>query len=331
VTSDAPLPIAPGAVVPPGVHLGVVVVNFGSSQLVARNLASIGWSSVPEVTVVVVDNWSSAAERRAITELARRHCWELVATDANLGFGAGINRGAAHALQHGSTHLLLLNPDVTIDATSLSRLVAFSVDHPKTLVAPKVDLPDGTAWFVDGRLDRRTGLTRSTRAGEQQGPDRWLTAACLVTDRDAWDLLDGFDERYFLYWEDIDLSQRLLELGGELAVLREVSAVHSVRGTQRSRGRRHRYCFHMCRNRLRFAAFHLPVRDRVRWVWNAPTYMRRTVLGGWRAALRRPWRTAHAVAGTVAGAGAVTGSIVAGRSPGRAIRTTGPRSPGASA
>jgi N-acetylglucosaminyl-diphospho-decaprenol L-rhamnosyltransferase len=279
----------------------------------------------------VVDNWSSAAERRAITELARRHGWELVTTDANLGFGAGANRGAGRALERGCTHLLLLNPDVTIGAGSLSRLVAFSVDHPKTLVSPTVDLPGGTAWFVDGRLDRRTGLTRSTLACEQQGPDRWLTGACLVTDRDAWDLLGGFDERYFLYWEDIDLSQRFLELGGELAVLRDVSAVHSVRGTQRSRGRTNRYCFHMCRNRLRFAAFHLTARDRIRWLCYAPEYMRRAILGGWRAALGHPSRTAHAVAGTVAGAGAVAASIVAGRPSSRAIPRSEARSPEASA
>ena len=323
---DAPTQTASHRGVPLGVHLGVVVVNFGSSQLLARNLAGIGWSTAPRATVTVVDNWSSTAERRAITELARRHGWELVTVDANLGFGAGVNRGAARALGRGCTHLLLLNPDVTIDARSLYRLVAFSVDHPKTLVAPMVDRPDGTAWFVHGGLDRRTGLTRSTRGGEQQGPDRWLSGACLVTDRETWDLLGGFDERYFMYWEDIDLSQRLLDRGGELAVVADVRVTHSVRATQRQRGRSARYCFHMCRNRLRFAAFHLPRADRIRWVRHAPTYMRRAVLGGWRAALCRPWQAAHAVAGTVAGTGAVAASLVAGRSSSRAFPATDPGS-----
>jgi N-acetylglucosaminyl-diphospho-decaprenol L-rhamnosyltransferase len=311
---------------PDALHLGVVVVNFGSSQLLARNLAGIAWSAAPRAMVIVVDNWSSGAERRAITGLARRHGWELVALDTNLGFGAGVNRGVARALDRGCTHLLLLNPDVTIGAGSLSRLVAFSVDHPKTLVAPTVDRPDGTAWFVHGRLDRRTGLTRSTQGREQLGPDRWLSGACLVTDREAWDLLGGFDERYFMYWEDVDLSQRLLERGGELAVVPDVRVTHSVRATQRRRGRSARYGFHMCRNRLRFAVFNLPPADRVRWVRHAPAYMRRAVLGGWRAALRRPWLTAHAVAGTVAGTGAVAASLVAGRSSGRAVPAGDPRS-----
>jgi hypothetical protein len=76
----------------------------------------------------------------------------------------------------------------------------------------------------------------------------------------------------------------------------------------------------MCRNRLRFAAFHLARADRARWVRYAPAYMRRAVLGGWRAALRHPWLTAHAVAGTVAGTGAVAASFTTGSSPSR----TGP-------
>jgi N-acetylglucosaminyl-diphospho-decaprenol L-rhamnosyltransferase len=318
--SNAASPSSSGWDGPPGVQLGVVVVNYGSSPLLARNLARSSWAGSPAITVVVVDNRSSAGERRDIAALAERHGWELVTNDTNLGFGGGANRGAAHALDRGCTHLLLLNPDVTIDAGSLSRLVAYSVDHPKTLVSPRVDLPDGRAWFLDGRLDRRTGLTRSIRPGEQEGSDRWLTGACLVTDRDAWGVLGGFDERFFLYWEDVDLSQRFLELGGDLAVVREASAVHSVRGTQHGRGRSHRHCFHMCRNRLRFAVFHLPARDRARWVWYAPAYMRRAILGGWRAALRRPWRSAHAVAGTLAGAGAVAASMVTRRSSSRAAR-----------
>jgi N-acetylglucosaminyl-diphospho-decaprenol L-rhamnosyltransferase len=291
------------------VHLGIVVVNFRSSKLTAQNLAGIDRSRLDPSTVVVVDNYSSTAERCSIGDLARRHSWELVPTDANLGFGAGMNRGVARAVDLGCTHLLLLNPDVAIDAASLTRLVLFGAEHPKTLVSPRLIQPDGSAWFVRGRLNRRTGLTRSIREGQQGGPEGWLTGACLLIDRETWELLGGFDERYFLYWEDIDLSQRALALGGELAVLDGVTATHSVRGTQGTTGRSSRYCYYMCRNRLRFATFHLPVRDRLRWLRYAPAYMRRAVLGGWRAVFHHPWRAAYAVAGTAAGAGAVLVSI----------------------
>jgi GT2 family glycosyltransferase len=296
-------PAAPGRL--PGVHLGIVVVNFGSSHLVAENLAGIDRSCVPRSTVVVVDNWSSHAERRAITKLTERHAWELITTDANLGFGAGMNRGAAHALDRGCTHLLLLNPDVTIDADSLSRLVMFAVDHANTLVSPRLNRPDGSTWFAHGQLDRRTGLTRSQREPRGGDRDQWLSGACLLVDRATWESLGGFDERYFLYWEDIDLSQRVLDLGGDLRVLHAVSAIHSVGGTQTGGGRSARYCFYMCRNRLRFAGAHLPARDRIRWLRYAPTYTRRAVLEGRRSVFRNPARTVSALAGTIVGAGAV--------------------------
>jgi N-acetylglucosaminyl-diphospho-decaprenol L-rhamnosyltransferase len=305
------------------VRLGVVVVNFGSSHLLAENLADLtggagpGESSGSSPMIVVVDNWSSSAERRSVTALARRHGWELIAADTNLGFGPGMNRGVAHAFGGGCTHVLLLNPDVGIDPGTVTRLLAFVLDHPGTLVSPRIDRPDGSPWFLHGRIDRRTGLTRSIRPGAEEGPDRWLSGACLVADRATWELVGGFDERYFLYWEDIDLSQRLLERGGELTVVHDVSVTHSVHGTQRRRGRSARYCFHMCRNRLRFAAFRLPPADRLRWVWYAPAYMRRAVLGGWRSAVRHPWPTVHALAGTAAGACAVLGSVVGRRRPPR--------------
>lgn len=286
-------------------RLGVVVVNFRSSELIARNLACIDWSAAPPSKVVIVDNYSTAAERRAIAGLAHRHSWDLVAMDTNLGFGAGMNRGVARAIGEGCSHFLLLNPDVSIDAAALSRLLDFGLAHPKAAVAPTLHRPDGATWFTNGQLDRRRGMARARADGQQEGPDRWLTGACLLIDRDSWELLGGFDERYFLYWEDVDLSQRLLGLGGELRVLESISAIHSEGGSQKAHGKSARYCFYMCRNRLVFATAHLPLRERLRWLWFAPGYTRRIVLGGWRAGLRHPWRALAAFAGTVAGAGAV--------------------------
>jgi GT2 family glycosyltransferase len=287
-----------------------VVVNFRSSELIARNLAGIDWSAAPPSTVVLVDNYSSDSERRSITQLAQRHSWDLVATDANLGFAAGMNRGVERAIEADCTNFLLLNPDVSIGSAALSRLFDFGLTHPKTLVSPRLHLPDGSAWFTNGWLDRRKGLAHAQAGSQQDGPDRWLTGACLLIDRDSWELLGGFDERYFLYWEDVDLSQRLLELGGDLRILTSVSAVHSEGGTQRASGKSSRYCFYMCRNRLLFAAVHLPVRDRFRWLWHAPAYARRVVLAdGRRGLLRHPWHVPAALAGTVAGLGTLIASV----------------------
>ena len=97
----------------------MVVVNHGSSDLLRRNLAAHDPRPVAE-QVVVVDNYSSAAEARAVRDLADRMGWHLVALTQNVGFGAGMNAGVARARALGCTAFLLLNPDARIDIATCS-------------------------------------------------------------------------------------------------------------------------------------------------------------------------------------------------------------------
>ena len=283
-------------------NLGIVVVNYGSHALLAANLALL-CESLSEATIVVVDNWSTTDERRRITALAADNDWTLVPSEHNLGFGAGMNRGARVALDAGCTHLLLLNPDVAIGAEAVRELVEASIARPGTLLSPRLLRPDGTVWFAGGQLDPRSGLTRSAVDTAQVGPGRWISGACLLVDAGSWSRLGGFDESYFLYWEDIDLSQRFLDLGGELRVEHDIVGVHAAGGTQGSELKSPLYARYMCRNRLRYAARRLPRRDRLRWLALAPSYALRILRrDGYRAALRRPSYVLAALDGTARGA-----------------------------
>jgi N-acetylglucosaminyl-diphospho-decaprenol L-rhamnosyltransferase len=290
---------------PADIRLGVVVVNYRSSALLAANLERIDRGAIPSSTTVVVDNFSTAAERDAVRQLAHRRDWLLEEPDSNLGFGAGVNRGVRRAAEAGCNAFLLLNPDVVISPTTVSALVGAVPGHPHTALSPRLDMPDGSHGFDGARLDLRTGLT-SYRAGHGDvGSDRWLTAACLLLTRCCWDLVGGFDEDYFLYWEDVDLTQRLLRAGGELQVLHDVVAVHAVGGTQGSDGKSTTCCRYMCRNRLLFACGHVGPRARLRWLWSAPRYAWRIA----RSELRRPSRAAATVVGTVEGTALVVRSL----------------------
>jgi len=93
--------------------VGVVVVNYGSSALLAANLVPLG-RSMPEARVVVVDNLTSAEERSAVIALAEAEGWSVELPDSNTGFGVGVNLGAVRALGDGADWLLILNPDATI-------------------------------------------------------------------------------------------------------------------------------------------------------------------------------------------------------------------------
>ena len=233
--------------------------------------------------------------------------------EENLGFGAGMNEGVARAIAAGCDTFLLLNPDVAIDAATVSTLLDAAEEHPATILGPRLDWPDGSTWFAGGQLDRRSGLTRSRPDHEQVGSERWLTGACLLVDRATWEWVGGFDERYFLYWEDVDLTQRALGLGIGLLVVHDAVAVHHVGATQRGEGegKSPTYCRFMCRNRLLFATEHVDRWGRLRWLWHAPLYAVRVLLRhGRRAALRRPDLAVAAMRGTVEGTALVLRSLV---------------------
>ncbi len=290
---------------PPLPMIAAITVNYGSHQLLEANLAQLT-ADCPDVLVVVVDNFTSADELSAITALSDRHGWRLLASPTNVGFGVGMNLGATAALEAGAEQLLLLNPDARIDAESLRRLREVVAADPMIMAAPVVETVDGRIWAdgTDLYLDR--GRMRATRKrAEGARAEMWLSGACLVVSRVLWERIDGFDERYFLYWEDVDLSWRAREAGATLQVVRDATSVHDEGGTQQESGSRAKsatYYYYNIRNRLLFAALHLSPADRRRWMLTAGPEAydillrggRRQLIGAWA-----PWRAA--ITGTVDG------------------------------
>lgn len=283
----------------------VVVVNHGASDLLEAHLART--AAGLDALVVVVDNSPSDAARARARELAGEHGWVLVETP-NDGFGAGVNAGAAAALERGAQALLVVNPDLDVAASDAAALLAQVLDEPDVLVAPVVQREDGSTWFSGGSLDPATGRTRSTQPDPAAAVD-WLSGACLAVSADAWRALGGFDPRFFLYWEDVDLSWRARAAGLRLAVRRDVVATHAVGGTQEHAGSRRKsdlYYAQNCRNRLLFAALHLDGRTRRRWALRAPGYARAVLLrGGRRQLLEGPGPVLAVTRGTLAGLRAV--------------------------
>lgn len=249
--------------------LAVIVVNFGSSDLLTRNLTR---STTATDHVVVVDCYSSAGERDRVRSLGDEHGWDVVLLDDNLGFGGGMNAGMTHAAQAGATHYLLLNPDAVIDRASVAILESAIARDPLTLVSPRVVDAQQRVWFAGADVDLQDGVTRGV-AARTRHPDaetwEWISGACMMLSESLRALVGGFDEDYFLYWEDVDLSRRVVTAGGRLRVEQSALAQHDEGGTHRdARGERAKsrtYYRYMIRNRMVFAVKHL---DRVgvrRW------------------------------------------------------------------
>lgn len=283
----------------PSATTAIVVVNYGASGLVSRNLVELE-AERPDALVVLVDSYSGADERERARSLAQKRGWEFVAPATNVGFGGGCDLGAARAFELGARRVLLLNPDASLGAGALGVLESVVDDDPLALAAPRIDRPDGSVWSAGSDLYLADGRIRSPRArGRFPGAERafWLSGACLMLTRDLWELVDGFRDEYFLYWEDVDLSWRVVAAGGRLVVREDAVAVHAEGGTQAD-GRQSSgepksdvyYAFNI-RNRFLFARLNLEPDALHRWS-ALPLSLRIAwevlLQGGRRQLVRRP-------------------------------------------
>lgn len=286
----------------------VVVVNYGSSALLAEHLTRLT-RNAPGLVTVVVDNPTTSAERSSLQSLATAEGWYLVEPPTNLGFGAGVNAGIELAVASGATRFVILNPDAELLPPAAAALFAACSADPAALVAPRILRPDGSLWFGGSDLYLDDGRIRSRRRRLADVPlDRiepWLTGACLAVDLTLWRRIGGFSDEYFLYWEDVDLSHKVVSVGGRLLVLDEVTAVHAEGGTQApgqtasGQAKSDLYYYYNIRNRLVFGALHLSETDEAAWRRATAAVSREVLLqGGRRQFVTRPsilWTAMRAI------------------------------------
>ncbi|WP_083519844.1 glycosyltransferase family 2 protein [Curtobacterium citreum] len=207
----------------------IVTVSYNSHDVLPPFLASTPAASSAPVEVVVADNDSTDADGlRAVTEAAGARFLEL---GENRGYGAAVNRAVA-TLEPDVRWVLVSNPDVVLGAGALDRLIATAAADPTIgAVGPKVLEPTGEV-YPSARLvpSLRTGLGHAlfanlwpgnpwTKRYRQEGEQDlrrdagWLSGACVLVRRDVFERLGGFDEGYFMYFEDVDLGWRVGHLG----------------------------------------------------------------------------------------------------------------------
>jgi GT2 family glycosyltransferase len=176
---------------------------------------------------VVVDNASPDDPLDVVADLDA----EIVRAPRNGGFSYGCNLGAARG---SSPYILFLNPDARIDEASLRSLRdALAADPAAGLAGPRILDEDGTllltqrrfpgplstaaqALFLQRLLPRAAWtdeLVRDPAAYEAAGTPDWISGACMLVRRDAFEAIGGFDEGFFLYCEDTDICKRLADAG----------------------------------------------------------------------------------------------------------------------
>lgn len=228
--------------------VSVVIVNYNSGRELQRALDSIAEDlSERHWEVVVVDNASSDGSVSVVEACGPRA--RLVRNDENRGFARGVNQGVAAT---SAPLVLILNPDCRLVAGAYASLLEeLERSSSHAIVGPRILDPDGSVQgsargdpdMLTG-LFGRTGIARrllpwlavsrrnvvvDSTADERAGCTvDWVSGACMLARREVLQRVKGFDERYFLYWEDADLCRRVRLLGYQIRYAPTATAVHRV-------------------------------------------------------------------------------------------------------
>ncbi len=203
--------------------LRVVVVTWNSAGVLPAFLTSLSAATDTPYEVVVVDN--ASPEGPPVVQVPAR----LVEAGDNLGYGSGANLGADG---FAGDVLVVANPDVQWSPGSLDVLLAALERWPQAgCVGPAIRTVDGQLYpsaRAFPSIGRGIGhallgpfwpgnpWTRSYRAeagSPVEGTTGWLSGSLMVLRRQAFDAVTGFDPKYFMYCEDMDLCRRLAEAG----------------------------------------------------------------------------------------------------------------------
>ena len=223
--------------------VSIIILNYKTRGLLRQCLRGIASSGdAVQSQVIVVDNASGDGS----VEMVERDFpnVKLIASAENRGFAAGMNLGLRHA---NGRYVVLLNTDIAIMERPFDQLVQFMDQHPRVGIAgPKLLNPDGTVQDSCYRFPRAlTPLYRRTPVGKLPGiraqlrayvmndfdhqesrPVDWLLGAFLIARAEAVQAVGEMDERFFMYFEDVDWCRRFWANTWEVWYVASVECVH---------------------------------------------------------------------------------------------------------
>lgn len=201
--------------------VAIIVLNWNGLDDTIECLDSLEKLDYPNRRIIVVDNASSGDDVQRLEQRFGDRIL-IVRNQQNEGYAQGNNRGMDAAEQFRPDFFWVLNNDLTVEPTSLSELVSYSENHPRTgIIGSFIGYWNSPNIYClgGGTINLWTGIDRMHGAGQHRSranvPKRfdYISGAAFFLRADVYRQLGGFDPDYFLYSEEADLSRRATRAG----------------------------------------------------------------------------------------------------------------------
>ena len=233
--------------------VAVVILNWNGGEDILDCLASVYSSTHKAVEVVIVDNGSVDGSSNSIRE--RFPATHFIVNRENLGFARGSNQGAEWAVDRGIPYVLLLNGDARLHPEAIDELLAATCQEDDSIVAcPKMYLGEPEdkikrLWFAFGTVKLWAGLFQNPAFNQidsefwsRQQNMEYASGCCMLIPTSVLKRTGMFDESFFAYCEDVDLSIRVRKAGFRLRYVPTAQLWHgSHKPTNRTRTATYRY------------------------------------------------------------------------------------------
>ena len=233
--------------------IGVVLINYNGFNLTCDCIDSLLRSDYRNYRIYLIDNASPDGSGHRLASKYSQVA-DVVLSNDNLGTAGANNLGIEHAFQDGCDAALILNNDTDIPADALSKMV--SQYRSNCVVVPLITYyskPD-YAWYAGGYFDkfcnaRHDGMGEPVDESDCIRDVDYAPTCCFLLPRQIYEIVGGFDEDYFMYWEDVDYCLQLKKHGIPIRYVPTARILHKVSASSGGEGSPFSY-YYSARNRL---------------------------------------------------------------------------------
>lgn len=225
--------------------VSVIIVSYNCEKFIGKCVSSVLKNLPENGEVIVLDNDSSDKTYQILEKFLPKI--QLIKSDKNLGFAKGNNLAAEKT---NGEFIFFLNPDIRIKSPVLEEMIEFYENHADAgIVAPKLIMPNGevqasvknlpTIWGAIKEFIFGIRYAYSEYAPKNENPVEVeaVYGAAMLIQKELFEQVGSFDERYFLYYEDIDLCKRIKQLGKKIYYYPKAEIIHLVGATKSTKDR----------------------------------------------------------------------------------------------